>query len=160
MWLLRKEGGAKGASSGHLLQADPVLNTFTHVILLNLSSSPLKSASKYFWIFTVSGDVLSIRHINIVSFNAGDPLDSRPNPDPSSWFCHSVKRPLEIPTFVIWLANNIIDAEPEEYHRVTSPPFNFAVGTSEPKSANLCGNRTYGKALVSNLAWLAVSSRL
>ncbi|KAI4581963.1 hypothetical protein MJG53_009488 [Ovis ammon polii x Ovis aries] len=48
--------------------------------------------------------------------------------------------------------------EPEEHHRVTSPPFNFAVGTSEPKSANLCGNRTYGKALMPPVARISVKA--
>lgn len=30
-----------------------------------------------------------------------------------------------------------------------SPPFTFAVGIAESKSSNLCGNRAYGKSLVS-----------
>lgn len=39
---------------------------------------------------------------------------------------------------------------------VTCLSFPFAVGTAEPKSSNLCGNRAYGKSLVSLSAWVAV----
>lgn len=70
IWCLRKEGGAKGTFSEHLLHTDTVLYASTYLIILDLSSSPAGR----------------------VSGGAGDPLATfGPLPDPIPGFAAQYK---------------------------------------------------------------------